>query len=104
VWPGGIPPGRTPAIRPNRLRLALGSACCVFRGIAGLVVVDGGIRGGRASAASGPTGQRPSARRFSAVMILFSDTGPGVPSICANRLTRSSSIIQRTDWAPAPDR
>jgi hypothetical protein len=33
---------------------------------------------------------------LTAVIIRFSDTGPVVPSTCANRLTRSSSISQRT--------
>ncbi len=44
-------------------------------------------------------GTRP--RRSSAVWILFSDTGMGVPSVWAKRLTRSSSIIQRTVRASA---
>src|ERR1700729_1567152 len=39
--------------------------------------------------------------RSSAVWILRSETGPGVPSACAKRLTRSSSIIQRTARASA---
>jgi hypothetical protein len=35
-------------------------------------------------------------RRSRALYMRFSDTGPGVPRVWANRLTRSSSIIQRT--------
>ncbi len=34
-----------------------------------------------------------------AVIILRSDTGTGVPIVCAKRLTRSSSIIQRMSRA-----
>ena len=34
----------------------------------------------------------------------FSEMGPDVPSIWAKRLTRSSSIIQRTDWTSASGR
>ncbi len=34
----------------------------------------------------------------------FSDTGVGVPTVCANRLTRSSSIIQRTSVTAASSR
>ena len=42
--------------------------------------------------------------RFSIdVMILRSDTGVGVPIVCAKRLTRSSSICQRISLAAAPD-
>ena len=48
--------------------------------------------------------QRVSVSRASAARILFSDTGPDVPSTWAKRLTRSSSIIQRTDWTSVPER
>ncbi len=37
-----------------------------------------------------------------AVIILRSDTGNGVPIVCAKRLTRSSSICHRISVAASP--
>jgi hypothetical protein len=51
------------------------------------------------------TGPRQAAAsRSSAVRIRFSETGTRVPSVCANRLTRNSSISQRTARASSPSR
>ena len=45
--------------------------------------------------APGPHGPPEPASRSRAARMRFSDTGAAVPSVWANRLTRSSSIIQR---------
>ena len=74
-------------------------------------------RPARHADASGPGGQakqrpRPAAgqatgqaaRRSTTARIRFSDTGSGVPSVWAKRLTRNSSIIQRIAAASSPER
>jgi len=86
-------------------------------GPAGLAMAAGGSSSRRVTGQAGPpprsltksrcrnlAGQRVSISRSSAAWIRLSDTGPDVPSTWANRLTRSSSISQRTVWTSAPER
>src|SRR6185437_9477750 len=64
------------------------------RGIGWQGAIDSSRPTGSPRRVAAPTNQRGS-RRYRAAMIRCSDTGIDAPSDCANRLTRSSSIIQR---------